>query len=204
MNYLGHLYLSQNNHSLMMANLFGDFFKGSKYDFLPEIVKNGVILHRSIDDYIDNHIISRNLIRNLYTDLPKIAPVALDLYFDHLLAKNWSNYSNENLDEFVTSFFKYALNNQNQFIENYRYPDEFINLLRVISNHNWLTRYAKIEGLEFACNGLSKRINFRNNLNKAPAVFINNEDLITNAFHEFMAEAIQNFKLHQFNQINES
>ena len=188
----------------MMANLFGDFFKGSNYGILPEIVKNGVKLHRSIDDYIDNHKISRNLIRKLYTDLPKIASVALDLFFDHLLAKTWSNYSNENLDEFVTSFFKYALNNQNQVFENYRYPDEFINLLRVISNNNWLTRYSKIEGLEFACNGLSKRINFRNNLNNAPAVFMNNEDLITNAFHEFMYEAIQKFKLHQFNQINES
>jgi len=197
MNYLGHLLLSGNNHELMMANLYGDFFKGSHYEILPSKVEQGVHLHREIDSFIDHHVITRAVLKPLYELLPKVAPIALDLYFDHLLAKNWSMYHAEPLDQFVSNFFSYALQPSNQQFEekNFTYPAEYMQLLSIIHSSKWLTRYAKLEGLEFACRGLSQRINFPNNLDEGPTIFTENEALIAAGFHKYMKEAIYQFDI---------
>ena len=55
MNFLGHLYFSNNNPELMYANLFGDFVKGKDLSMYSPQVQKGILLHRKIDDYIDNH-----------------------------------------------------------------------------------------------------------------------------------------------------
>jgi acyl carrier protein phosphodiesterase len=195
MNYLGHLFLSGNDKALMMANLYGDFFKGSHYEILPEVVEKGVHLHRDIDSFIDHHPITRAVLKPLYDLLPKVAPIALDLYFDHLLAKNWSMYHRQPLDEFVADFFDYALQVKNQHFKekNFTYPREYLELLQIIHSSRWLTRYAQLEGIEFACSGLSQRINFPNNLNEGPTIFVENEALISASFHQYMNESIQEF-----------
>jgi acyl carrier protein phosphodiesterase len=195
MNYLGHLLLSGKNHELMMANLYGDFFKGSHYEVLPEIVEEGVHLHRAIDSYIDHHPITRAVLKPLYNLLPKVAPIALDLFFDHLLAKNWSTYHSMPLDEFVADFFEFALNQEKHSFpeKHFEYPKEFIDLLHIIHSSQWLTRYQQLEGLEFACKGLSQRINFENNLHEGPVIFTENESIITISFHQYMKEAMERF-----------
>ena len=81
MNYLGHLFFSNNDLELMYANIYGDFIKGSKLSHHPKIIQKGVKLHRSIDSYIDNHPKVLNLKKTLTKDLPKISGIAIDLYF---------------------------------------------------------------------------------------------------------------------------
>ena len=152
-------------------------------------------LHRDIDSYIDHHPITRAVLKPLYDLLPKVAPIALDLFFDHLLAKNWSRYHVHPLDEFVDDFFEYALLIGNQAFEekNFAYPKEFIELLQIIHSSKWLTRYQQLEGLEFACKGLSQRINFDNNLHEGPTIFTENESLIAISFHQYMKEAMERY-----------
>ena len=152
-------------------------------------------LHREIDSFIDHHPITRAVLKPLYDLLPKVAPIALDLYFDHLLAKHWMMYHSQPLDEFVAGFFEYALDPINQQFEenNFSYPKEYLELLSIIHSSNWLTRYAKLEGLEFACKGLSQRVNFENNLHEGPTIFTENESIITASFHQYMREAMERF-----------
>src|SRR5690554_7679267 len=69
----------------MLANLFGDFVKGKDYTYLPQIIQDGVGLHRQIDDFVDRHPLVSELRLKLYKELPKIAGIAIDLFFDHLL-----------------------------------------------------------------------------------------------------------------------
>lgn len=194
MNYLGHLYLSNNDPGLMLANLYGDFVKGRDFTYLPEIVQKGVKLHRDIDDYIDHHpLILKSLNDYLYAELPKVANIAIDLYMDHLLAKHWSKYHNLSLQEFENRFFKYALNRDNQTFKNhveyFKYPDEFIHLIRIIHNQSWILQYEKIDGLRMASAGLSKRISFNNNLNEADLVYLKYKKNIENIFFSFMEDA---------------
>jgi acyl carrier protein phosphodiesterase len=39
----------------MLANLFGDFVKGSKFNHFSVKIQEGIILHRKIDSFIDQH-----------------------------------------------------------------------------------------------------------------------------------------------------
>jgi acyl carrier protein phosphodiesterase len=179
----------------MVANLFGDFVKGKDYSYLPEIVQEGVLLHRQIDDYIDHHPAVTELRLDLYKELPKIAGIAIDLYFDHLLATNWSNFHENSLDQFVDTFNSHALNQNNLHFYNpkYIYPSSFIRLLKMINEHNILKRNTHLEGLSMASKGLSRSISFKNNLNTATDVFLNNEKQIESVFRIYMKDAGQKF-----------
>lgn len=182
----------------MMANLFGDFVKGKDYSHLPETVQNGVLLHRQIDDYIDHHEVVKELRLKLFKELPKIAGIAIDLYMDHCLAKKWDNFHREKLTEYLNTFFDYALQKRNQtFSETgFHYPDNFLELLSIMHENRWIENYRNRSGLVFACNGLSKRISFPNNLDEAPLVFEKNKTLIEHTFKVYMHDAIKKFNIH--------
>lgn len=198
MNFLGHLYFSDNDLDLMVANLYGDFVKGKDYSHLPVVIQKGVLLHRQIDDFIDHHPAIKTLRSNLFLKLPKIAGIAIDLYVDHILAKNWSTYSKTKLEDFVETFFQHALNPNNQYFgtknTQFKYPDEFIHLLSIMHQKKWIVRYQELEGLKMASMGLSKRISFENNLDQATEVFIQHQDEIHSVFQVFMKDAQQKFK----------
>lgn len=85
MNYLGHIYLSFGDHELATANLFGDFVKGKNLSHLPQEIQVGIRLHRAIDSFTDQHEAVKEILQLIRADLPKVAPIAIDLIFDHLL-----------------------------------------------------------------------------------------------------------------------
>jgi len=176
----------------MHANLFGDFVKGRDLSHFDEDIQYGIRLHREIDSYIDNHPIVKELLHALYPSLPKVAGIAVDLFFDHILAKNWNDYSDVPLEDFVIKF--------NNFEPNFDgYPEqEFQFTLLHMKRGEWLLKYGTLEGLQRACEGVSKRISFSNTLFNGRQVFEEDELVITAAFHKFMKEAIPHFE--QFHQ----
>lgn len=188
MNFLGHLYFSTNDCELMYANLFGDFVKGSHIQVYPKRIQEGILLHREIDNYIDHHPSVTKLLHFLYPDLPRIAGIAVDLYFDHLLAKNWLDFHPTPLAEFTQNFYGHEIDRTP-----YDKP-HFWYMIDHMVEGNWLYNYQFREGLEFASSGLSRRISFKNNLQDAPVVFEKWEQEITLAFREYMRDAITHFQ----------
>src|SRR5690606_34413712 len=106
--------------------------------------------------------------------------IAVDLYFDHLLAKNWSDYSKINLADFISDFYA-SIEELPDF-----YPLEFRYVLSKMKHDDWLMAYREFQGLEMACNGLSQRIRFKNVLDQAPQVYLQHQHLIEKAFRIFM------------------
>jgi acyl carrier protein phosphodiesterase len=188
MNFLGHLYFSNNDLELMHANLLGDSIKGSNLSKFPEIIQRGVRLHRATDNYIDTHPAVKELLSKLHEPLPKVSGIAVDLYFDHLLAKNWSSFHGVHLSQFVEAFYTATPKHHSFESKQYKF------MIAKMKDMNWLYNYRTHEGLTYACSGLSKRISFDNLLHKAPDVYLENEALITDTFHRFMAEAIPYFE----------
>lgn len=189
MNYLGHLYFSDNDHTLMLANLFGDFVKGKDLSaFHPEI-QNGITLHRSIDNYIDSHPEVLRLLKILYPHLPKVSGIAVDLYFDHLLAKNWEQHHHQKLTDYLDHF--YASIDSNIM----GYTDEFQRMVEQLVRVNWISYYPRIDGLDKALNGVSSKISFPNELKNGLAVFLAHEREIVSVFEIFMEDARQYFNV---------
>ena len=183
MNFLGHLYFSDNDLDLMIANLFGDSVKGNKYLNFSSKIQHGVLLHRKIDSYIDNHHLVKELRIGLYKELPKVAGVAIDLYFDHLLAIHWKRYHEKPFELFLNEFYKHHAAFESEL------DSTFQSCLTRLRDHKWINHYPSEYGLEKVCEGVSKRISFTNKLTDAPQVFFNNKNEIEKVFHQFMRDA---------------
>ena len=189
MNFLGHIYFSNNDKKLMLDNLFGDFVKGKDLSFYPKNVQKGLLLHRKIDDFIDHHPKVLELTHKLYIDLPKVSAIAIDLFFDHLLAKNWSTFHETELNVFLAEF--YTSINLN---ENY-YSNDFKLMISKMIEINWISYYPTLEGLEKACQGVSKRLSFENKLKFGKEVFLKFEKEIEPVFSEYMSDAKIKFNI---------
>ena len=183
MNFLGHLYFSNDDLDLMIANLFGDSVKGNKYLNYSSKIQQGVLLHRKIDFYIDNHYLVKELRLELYKELPKVAGVAIDLYFDHLLAIHWNSYHYKPFESFLDEFYMHRSKYEVEL------NIEFRLFLERLREHKWINHYPSLYGLEQVCLGVSKRISFKNKLPEAPLVFSKHNIKIENVFHQFMNDA---------------
>jgi acyl carrier protein phosphodiesterase len=187
MNFLGHLYFSGNNKELMLANLFGDFARGSKHAHLPEVIQQGIKLHRKIDFYIDNHPLVKELKFDLMSDLPKVGPIAVDLFFDHLLARNWTQFHPTEYTSFLNEFYKHETDFHSH------YPVDFLDFMNKLRTHQWMNQYPTKYGLMKSCEGVAKRISFETKLPTAHLVFDQMELQIEEVFHRFMSDAINQF-----------
>jgi acyl carrier protein phosphodiesterase len=189
MNYLGHIFLSNGDPELALANLFGDFIKGKKYLDYSAKIQEGILLHRSIDSYMDNHPKVKELTRNLYSALPKVAPIAVDLYFDHLLAKNWGNYHSNPYSNYLQDLYT-AFKPLSK-----HYPEHFQAFVRLLIERDWMKHYPTEFGLQKMCAGLSQKISFENNLHTGFSVFKTYEIEIFNTFQTYMLNAVENFQV---------
>jgi acyl carrier protein phosphodiesterase len=188
MNYLGHIYFSNDDFELAKANLYGDYVKGSDLSNYSELIQKGIRLHREIDNYIDhNPLITEELLPILRPDLPKVAPIAVDLIFDHLLAKNWSDFHEKKLNSYLDEFYDSIRTNELEF------SMTFLQQLGRMENFKWMNVYAQFEGLEKLSNGVSRKLNFSNSLPNTPEVFLKNEKEITRIFYDFMKGAQNHF-----------
>ena len=155
MNFLAHLYLSGDSHKIMVGNFIGDFVKGRvpAEKFEEEILKV-IELHRAIDAFTDSHPIvlkSKVRLRNNYRHY---APVIVDVFYDHFLARFWNDYHSLSLDAYASHAYA-VLKSFDSIL-----PDEVKKLLPYMINGNWLVNYATTEGIRRTLAGMSKRSKF--------------------------------------------
>ena len=93
MNYLAHFHLSNNNESLIIGNYIADDVKGKAYLNYSSEIQQGILLHRKIDDFTDNHPVVENSKHLIRHNQNKFTPVVMDVFYDYFLANNWDTYS---------------------------------------------------------------------------------------------------------------
>jgi acyl carrier protein phosphodiesterase len=184
MNFLAHLFLSGNDTGLMIGNFIADFVKGkAKENYTPEIRK-GIELHRAIDDFTDHHPVTSQSKHRLYPTQRKYAPVVVDMYYDHFLAKNFDKYSDVPLNQFAGNVYKLMNANREQL------PEQVRGFLTFMIERNWLVNYGTIEGISRTLTGMSKRVAFPNNMNSAGQDLINSYAAFGREFDVFFPELL--------------
>lgn len=101
MNYLAHAFLARRDEGLMLGGLFGDHVRGLRAlrGFPPDI-HAGIRLHRFIDRTTDSHVQVKTLLRLFPRPFRRYAGIIVDMAFDHELARHWSRYTEQSLEEF--------------------------------------------------------------------------------------------------------
>ncbi|HET6805706.1 MAG TPA: ACP phosphodiesterase [Frateuria sp.] len=93
MNHLAHALLAGADRERVLGGVLGDFVRGAPDPLLPAGVREGIALHRAIDGYTDRHpevLAARALFQPPYR---RYAGIALDMWFDHLLARDFVRWS---------------------------------------------------------------------------------------------------------------
>jgi acyl carrier protein phosphodiesterase len=161
MNYLAHIHLSGTNDLLKIGNFMADSIKGNDYEkYAPEI-KKGILLHRHIDSFTDSHPIYRRSKHRLHEKYGHYSGVIMDILYDHFLAKNWSKFSNEKLEDYANDFYQLLQDNYDILTERIK------GMMPYMIARNWLVSYATIEGLEMILFQMDYKTKHRANMQEA-------------------------------------
>ncbi|MGB0891014.1 MAG: ACP phosphodiesterase [Flavobacteriaceae bacterium] len=195
MNFLAHIYLSNNNTNIIIGNYIADHIKGNKLQEYPEEIQKGIQLHRAIDTYTDTHKTVRKSKRRLHDRYGHYDGVIIDIFYDHFLAKNWDNYSAIPLEVYSKSI--YNLLNENENI----LPERSIQFLRYMIEYDILYNYQSLEGIQKVLNGMNYRTKGKSQMNLA----IEDLQLLNKELEEDFTtffEDLRNFSNQKLKEIN--
>lgn len=92
MNLLAHALLAGPDDDVRFGSLIGDFVRGAIDPALAPRVRAGIALHRAVDAYTDAHPRVADARAQFAPPYRRYAGILLDVWFDHLLARDWSRW----------------------------------------------------------------------------------------------------------------
>jgi acyl carrier protein phosphodiesterase len=142
MNFLAHIYLSGDNDLMKIGNFMADGIRGKHFETFPIEIQKGIILHRAIDTFTDAHPVFRTSTKKLHNRYHHYSGVIVDVFYDHFLSKNWTRYSDENLDDYIQRFYQTLGDNREVLTE------KTIYLMPYMIKQNWLLSYQTVSGID--------------------------------------------------------
>jgi acyl carrier protein phosphodiesterase len=195
MNFLAHIYLSQDDDEIKIGNFIADSVRGKKYKDYPPKVQKGILLHRNIDTFTDAHPTVRQSTKRLHKNYSHYSSVIVDILYDHFLAKNWHTYSDVPLETFVDDFYHLLEDNFEML------PQNVQRMLPYMIHDNWLVSYASIEGITKVLEGMNRRTQNRSKMNLAVVELQEFYDEFEAEFTSFFAELIE-FSKQKLNELS--
>ena len=188
MNYLAHSFLSNNDPGLLIGNFIADHISGNNFERYSEKIIAGIKLHRRIDSFTDSHLKFKESKRFFYKDFEKYSGILVDIYFDHLLAVNFKNFSDTSLNDYCKNVYS-VYENHFEIL-----PESSAGFLKYVLQNNIYFAYSDIKGIEKVLFHLSHRINHGIFLNKSLEIFYKNEGSLKRNFEDFFKDALNEFK----------
>lgn len=180
MNHLAHFFLARRSAEAVVGAFLGDFVKGKigENDF-PEQMRVEIMVHRYIDGFTDadeSILQSKAIFKKTRR---RFAGIALDVAFDHFLARNWSVYTNESLREFTQNVYEDLSRNLQYF------PPNFQAVLPRMIADDWLASYKDFERVKFSLQRMSFRVRGGESLAQTFEEIKANYDFFDELFKEF-------------------
>ena len=182
MNFLAHIHLSGENDNIKIGNFIADSVRTKDLPrFIPDI-QLGIKLHWAIDDFTDHHEVVKKSKALLYDEHHKYGAVLVDIFYDHYLARDWVDYSTEELGAFVNYFYQLLQDRKEEL------PERINHMLPYMVKHNWLYNYQFLDGIERVLGGMSRRASFENKMNLGTRALKEHYDTFGSHFKQFYPE----------------
>lgn len=152
MNFLGHLYLSGSEPLVIVGNFMADAVKGRDLSRFDASIAQGIRLHRAIDTFTDTHPLQQQGRERAHAYAGRYASVVMDLFYDHILASNWNDFHPEPLKEYAQRMYTLLTEHAHLMPDRTRY------MLPYMVQGDWLTSYARLDGIGRALAGLARRV----------------------------------------------
>ena len=185
MNYLAHAYLSFGNSEILVGNMISDFVKGKQKFEYPLPIQNGIMLHRNIDTFTDDHEATQEAKKIFKPLVGLYAGAFVDVVYDHFLANDPVQFSPGNLEVFAQQTY-FILNNNISIL-----PLRFSNMLPYMISQDWLFNYRLPTGIERSFAGLFRRAKYIEQNDEVFRYFIKHYVLFQKCYNEFFPSVKQ-------------
>jgi acyl carrier protein phosphodiesterase len=184
MNYLAHMFLSDDTSLSMLGNFMGDFVKGNvEAKFQQEII-DGIIRHRRIDHFTDSHSIVSSSKKLISEARRRFSGIIIDVLYDHFLSMNWDLYSKTGLNDFIEIVYKNLHNHRMDM------PPAAELCIEKMLKEDWLSSYGSLEGIDKTFKRISGRLRRENNLWSAVEELEMNYHVLNTHFLRFFPQLI--------------
>lgn len=158
MNFLAHIYLSGNDTFRILGNFIADVVRGNQYMQYPKQIQKGILLHRFIDFYTDQHPVFRQTKHRLHENYGHYSGVISDMYYDYFLAKNWGKFHQDSIEIYANNFY--------QLLQEHRdlLPDKIQRMSKHMIADNWLVSYKSIQGMQRILYQMDYRTGFKSKM----------------------------------------
>lgn len=185
MNYLAHLYLARHDEEAMVGALLGDFVGSARLGDWPAPVQREIRLHWRIDAYTDHHPAVRAAKARFPEGRRRYAGIVLDVYFDHLIARDWPRWHAEPLDAFNARVYGLLMSRLPAL------PDRLRRIAPRMAEGDWLGSYRRRAAVDRAVHGIATRLSRNGDkLVQALDVLHAHEAAMDAAFEDFFPDLI--------------
>jgi acyl carrier protein phosphodiesterase len=156
MNWLAHVFLSENHIEHQLGNLLTDPLKGKAWEGATERHHRGIMMHKYIDTFTDKHPLV-SLSKSTLTPRGHLKGVVLDILYDHFLSLHWDRYSTIPREVFIEDFRFRAMRE----MEKAHYPSRAKNVISRVVGSRQLSSYAHMHGVVDAFRRIDARLSDR-------------------------------------------
>lgn len=182
MNFLAHALLAGDDPALIVGGVVGDWIKGGLPGALPDDLVRGVSLHRAIDTHAESHP-AFNLSRTrVSAPRRRYAGVLVDVFYDHLLARHWTDLHHQPLQVFCTGVYRHIESRMHDL------PAAAHPALRMMAREDWLASYAEMDGIADVLARMSRRARQPNPLAGGEQELLADIEGYTRDFHLWLAD----------------
>ena len=183
MNHFAHLVLARPTVASTVGNLLGDFARGVDTDSLPPRVRAGLLNHRAVDRFTDNHPLVTEMKACFSRRRRRFAGIALDIYFDHLLMRHWERFDSRPLEDAIGGFYRRMAAGQSLMPR-----DEMRRVTRRMIDYDWFGSYRELDAIAESLDRVASRIRFANRFDNAIEDLRANDAMIREGFLEFFPQ----------------
>jgi acyl carrier protein phosphodiesterase len=171
--------------------MISDFVKGKKKFDYPVTIRQGITLHRLIDEFTDAHEATKEA-KQVFRPVYRLYSGAfVDVVYDHFLANSEAEFTETSLFDFSQTVYD-ALDKQQQWL-----PEKFAMMFPYMKQHNWLFHYRSRQGTGKSLGGVVRRSLYLTESDSAFQLFEQHYQLLQDCFRHFWAFA-KPFALEQF------
>lgn len=143
----------------MLGALLGDFVFGTRgLDRFGAVEAREILVHRRVDRFTDQHPDVESLRARFPDGLRRYAGIALDMHFDHLLARDWSRWCTIDggdavaLDAFTARAYAMLLARVDAL------PPRLQAILPSLAADDWLGSYRERASVDRAVTRIARRL----------------------------------------------
>lgn len=183
MNFLAHAVLAGDDPALIVGGVVGDWIKGPLPGALPADLARGVALHRAIDSHAETQAAFCRSRNRIAADRRRYAGVLVDIYYDHLLAREWAQWRPMALDRFCADVYHHIDDRLADL------PEHARPAMQLMAREDWLSSYADLTGIADVLQRMARRARQPNPLAGGEQAFSADAAGFADDFAQWFADA---------------